>query len=194
MVQEQEAKELQDHDVFKAEKQKVEVELTLSSLRFNYKNKEKMLQDKLTKEKQATNILRNEQEILDQGETKIIEVLDELLWVAQEVAYDNHGLAAKDFERSYGSGYTFAHWKMEVSMYRQKLEMILKKSENKGRRVGNKIKLAKKWMKPSKTMIKSAIPYAKMNNYFLMNERSYWQRYTNGSRVMKLYYLLGMKR
>ena len=127
IVQQQEAKELQDHDVFKAEKQKVDIEVALSSLRLNCDNKEKMLQDKLTKEKQATNILRSEQEVLDQGETKIIEILDELLCVAEEAAYDNHVLAAKDFERSYGRGYTFAHWKREVSAYQQKIGTILKK-------------------------------------------------------------------
>ena len=132
MVQQQEAKELQDHDVFKAEKQKVEIELALSGLILTCENKEKTLQDKLAKEKQATHILRKEEEILDQGETKIIEVLDELLCVAEEAAYDNHVLAAKDFERSYGSGYTFAHWKMEVSSYRQKLGTILKKIREQG--------------------------------------------------------------
>lgn len=127
VVQRQEEKELQDHDVFKAQQQKVEVEQTLHGLTDNHRDKEKNLQDKLSKENREKDVLRKEEEILDQGETKILEALEELLTIAEEAAYDNHAIAAKHFERSYGTGYTFANWQMEVNNYRLKLDTILKK-------------------------------------------------------------------
>lgn len=124
-VLQKEREELAHHDVFKAEQEKYVYEQKLAQEREKQIVKQDDLTDKQRKE-------RGEQEFFQRAETKAIEVeqeikesLSELLLLADEGYYSDHGAACGQFERSYQTAYDFSLWKQECGVYQQRLQQVL---------------------------------------------------------------------
>lgn len=118
---------LQDHDVFKAEQQKQEVEQELAKLIGTGAEKNNELVKKQRAERQERDYIRSEAQAVDVAETDMLELLEELAEWAQGCVYANHELAAREFERQYSGTYSFDFWRQEVEHHRQQLSAAYRK-------------------------------------------------------------------
>ncbi len=119
--------ELDSHDVFKAEVKKQSVEKNLNEVRQKQRDKEGALAGKRQIETREKTLLASEEEAVDQAETIMLEVLDELSALAGEFCFDGHDALAKSFADDYAVGYDFTIWKQEQGAHQRRLEDILDK-------------------------------------------------------------------
>ncbi|QDR79940.1 TIGR02680 family protein [Sporomusa termitida] len=119
--------ELDSHDVFKAEVRKQNVEETIRVIQQKQQDKAAALAGKQQIEIREKSLLTREEEQLDQAETQMLEVLDELSALAAENCFTEHDALAGSFEKNYAGDYSFRQWKQEQSTHQRRLEDILAK-------------------------------------------------------------------
>lgn len=116
---------LDTHDVFKAEKQKHETETTINRQKQKYRDKTEALTRKKQTEQRENLTLRQQQHTLDQAETEMLEVLEELTVLAEEAEFTAHTAAAANFEKNYNNNYSFDIWKSETAAHQRRLSTII---------------------------------------------------------------------
>lgn len=124
-ARQKEKESLDTHDVFKAEKQKHETETTITLLNQKYRDKSASLARKNQAEQQETLTLKQHQNTLDQAETEMLEVLEELTALAEEAEFITHTEAAANFEKNYINHYSFDIWKNEAAAHQRRLNAIV---------------------------------------------------------------------
>lgn len=124
-ARQKEKEALDTHDVFKAEKQKHETETTIHLLTQKYREKSDALARKQQAEQRENLTLKQHQAALDQAETEMLEVLDELAVLAEEAEFIAHTPAAANFEKNYTNNYSFDIWKNEATAHQRRLNAII---------------------------------------------------------------------
>lgn len=123
-VLEQERDELQDHDVFRAEKQLKEAEDSQNTLNLSQEMKAADLIKKQSRERHLEKEEREQQAVMVQLEREQAAKLDQLEMLAEKASFAGHDSAAQDYRRRQAD-YDFSLWQEETGQYSQVLETIL---------------------------------------------------------------------
>ncbi|EHQ89471.1 TIGR02680 family protein [Desulfosporosinus youngiae] len=122
----QEREALEEHDVFKAEKERSDLQQKQRINQENLVAKQKQLAGNVSQEgklkEQIGGLELKEQRTLD----RIHEELEELEGLAEESDFLNHEVAAHEFEKNLEQLFSFALWKKEARDYQSLLERVSK--------------------------------------------------------------------
>ncbi len=121
---EREQEALQQHDVFKAEKEKAELEAKLLEVQAETKKKADQLEAKQRKEREVQESIKTTEGKLAKAEAALEENLDEMDALGEETAFLNHEVAASEFREAKGN-FSFALWHKEAKDYEDKIESAL---------------------------------------------------------------------
>ena len=117
---------LEQHDVFKAEKEKAGLLQEQQKNQEILANKTKQLTSNVSQEGKLKEQI-GELELKEQHALSTIhEELEELDILAEETAFLNHEVAAYEFNREIDQAFSFALWKKEVRDYQSLLENVIK--------------------------------------------------------------------
>ncbi len=125
-VLKQEQNELKDHDVFKAEEKKGEIEKQISSTKETLKRKNEALDQKKAAEAKWQGYHEAEETKMARAEKDIENILYELEDTADETKFSDHQIAAQEFENNYRKNFAFDLWKKDARTYKEKLEHVLR--------------------------------------------------------------------
>lgn len=135
-VLEEEERRLRDHDVFRAEEQKKQLETRLSEITRRIQHKESSLREQENAERRLTDSIREEESRQGRIKRELTDLLDSLENEAEEAGFqDQHILSAREFEKDYLAQFSFDLWKHDADSYRHRLEEVLKviREESKAR-------------------------------------------------------------
>ncbi len=125
-VLKEEEDRLKEHDVFKAEKEKLRVKEQLHDTNARLQQKGKVLDDKENQERSLRDQIRQTEDQQHALSIRLKEYIGDLDSEADETSFPNHALAADEFRRQYEVDYRFDLWKKESQDYQQKLDHVLK--------------------------------------------------------------------
>lgn len=125
-VLKQEESELKDHDVFKAEEKKKEIESQITGIREKLSRKNKSLDQKKAAEAEWQRRCTAEEYKVNSAEKDMENLLYELDDVAAEAKFFGHEVAAREFRNNYRDNYIFDLWKKDAREYREQLEKVLR--------------------------------------------------------------------
>ncbi len=117
---------LREHDVFKAEAEKVQVERTITTLQENIRAKEKGLEQKRQTEMRLRRQIDMEEDKAANTETVMKSLLEHLAAEAGPALFAGHHPAAAEFRKGYTEEFAFDLWRQETAEYLTRLENILK--------------------------------------------------------------------
>ncbi|GAB6152780.1 hypothetical protein JCM17380_15300 [Desulfosporosinus burensis] len=117
---------LEQHDVFKAEKEKADLLIKQQKNAELLSNKTSQLTSNVAQEANLKQKMGELELMEHKALDKIHEELEELDSLAEETAFLNHEVAADEFNREFDQTFSFALWKKEVRDYQNLVENVLK--------------------------------------------------------------------
>ena len=122
LLQEKEA--LVQHDVFRAEKRRQEVDGELQHKEGQWQSKNQSWEEKKKTELRDAERLRQERLRQDTAEEAMLEQLEELGDQGEAAAFSAHEALAAAFIKEYAGGYSFASWKETAAAHNRRLQEI----------------------------------------------------------------------
>lgn len=116
---------LMRHDVFRAEKEKVELEQKLKDRERARRHKEELLMQKKRKGRELDEQIRREEENRHRLRKEIGEQLEEMDYLAEEAAFAAHSLSTADYRRNTGEPFSFRLWEQEARQHDERLNRVL---------------------------------------------------------------------
>lgn len=116
---------LATHEVFQLEKELQEKVQTHKDLQKEIKNRTERIDRLANKERESRKRIHElEQNVADQDQ-KLLELIEDLAYEAEESAFSQHEQNVQDYERSKHEYFTFDLWKKEIQQHTQQLEKAL---------------------------------------------------------------------
>ncbi|MBD1379523.1 TIGR02680 family protein [Metabacillus arenae] len=117
-------KQLENHEVFDAEKEKLHVEEKIALLKKEESTKESLIDGKEKKERELKETYQKQADEKAQLEEDIKSLLEELKVFALEASYEEHKVNAEDFLRHIEKGFDFTVWRKETRAYAATINQI----------------------------------------------------------------------
>lgn len=124
-VLDKEKDELQNHDVFRAERDRSALLLDQQGLRAEREKKERTLGGKEIQERETRTQIGLEEEKERQGGKEAEAHLDEMDFLAEEAGFQSHEVAADEFRREFERNFSFNLWRKEAKDHEEYLDKVL---------------------------------------------------------------------
>ncbi|WP_206808885.1 TIGR02680 family protein [Paradesulfitobacterium ferrireducens] len=124
-VLDKEKEELQDHDVFRAERERSLLLQEQQALRAEREKKERAVSAKETQERETRAHIVQEEEKERQGRKEVEERLDEMDFLAEEAGFQSHEVATDEFKGQIEQNFSFNLWRKEARDHEEYLDKAL---------------------------------------------------------------------
>ena len=118
----QEVQELRDHDVFKAEAQKQQLEGQLQETEAQLQRKAESLEHKKQSEMRLEESIRAEEQKLAASDARLEDLLATLDLTADAAGFRYHAVSESEFRRQWAVDYDFRLWRQDAAEYLEQLE------------------------------------------------------------------------
>ncbi|GAB6171201.1 TIGR02680 family protein [Paradesulfitobacterium aromaticivorans] len=117
--------ELQNHDVFRAERERSALLQDREVLVAEREKRERALGGKQTQERDIRTNIGQEEEKERQGRKDVEERLDEMDFLAEEAGFQSHEVAVDEFRREFEQNFSFNLWRKEAKDHEEYLDKVL---------------------------------------------------------------------
>lgn len=124
-VLDKEKDELQDHDVFRAERERSALLQDQETYRAEREKKERALGGKEAQERETRASIGQEEEKERQGQKEVEERLDEMDFLAEEAGFQSHEVAVDEFRSQFERNFSFNLWRKEAKDHEEYLDKVL---------------------------------------------------------------------